>query len=284
MIRHALAFTVVCAFAVALAAQEVPRFEVASIKPSSSEPSATVTAGLRITPTQARFSYLSLKDYISLAYGVRFYQIVAPDWIAGARFEIAATVPAGVSTDKLPLMMRTLLEERFHMKVHRETRELPAYVLATLPGFKLEPVTADAPGDSVTASSTSGSGGTVVDLGQGSSLVIGGNKIELKKVDMNTFAGTLERFVDRPVVNQTQRTDRFNITIELAPEDFTAAVIRSSAAAGMAVPPAALRRLETASPSAIPDALKSFGLSLEARRAPLEVVVIDSADRLPTEN
>ena len=86
-------------------------------------------------------------------------------------------------------MMRALLEDRFKMKTHRETRELPAYVLETLPGFKLEPVTADAPGDAFTVTSTSGPSGAVVDLGQGASLTVGGNKIEAKKVDMTMLAG-----------------------------------------------------------------------------------------------
>ncbi len=109
---------------------------------------------MRITQSQARFTFLSLKDYIGIAYGVRVYQIVAPDWIASARFEIAATLPAGFSGEQLMPMMRALLEERFHVKTHRETRELPAYVLTTLPNFKLEPVTADAPADTFAVTST----------------------------------------------------------------------------------------------------------------------------------
>ena len=233
MLRHAIAIVVSLGIAVPLAAQAPAQFEVASIKPSPPEPPTPGTAGLRITQRQARFTFLSLKDYIGIAYGVRVYQIAAPDWIASARFEIIATMPEGVPGDKLPEMMRALLEDRFKMKTHRETRELPAYVLETLPGFKLEPVTVDAPGDAFTVTSTSGPGGAVVDLGQGASLTVGGNKIEARKVDMTMLAATLERFMDRPVVNQTGRTDRFNVTIELTPEDFTAALIRSAVAAGV---------------------------------------------------
>ena len=284
MLGHAIAIVVSLGVAVPVAAQAPAQFEVASIKPSPPEPPTPGTAGLRITQRQARFTFLSLKDYIGIAYGVRVYQIAAPDWIASARFEIIATMPEGVPGEQLPQMMRALLEDRFKMKTHRETRELPAYVLETLPGFKLEPVTADAPGDAFTVTSTSGPGGAVVDLGQGASLTVGGNTIEAKKVDLTMLAATLERFMDRPVVNQTGRIERFNVTIELTPEDFTAAMIRSAVAAGVALPAPAMRLLDTASPNAIPDALKALGLSLNARKAPLEVVVIDSAEKTPTDN
>src|SRR4051794_20699051 len=95
MIRHTTALLALLAATSPLTAQQPPRFEVASVKPSPPEPPAAGTVGLRITQQQARFSYLSLKDYIGMAYGVRVYQIVAPDWIASARFEIAATIPEG---------------------------------------------------------------------------------------------------------------------------------------------------------------------------------------------
>jgi len=70
----------------------------------------------------------------------------------------------------------------------------------------------------------------------------------------------------------------------LMPEDFTAAMIRSAVAAGVSLPAQAMRLLDSASPNAIPDALKALGLSLDSKRAPIDVVVIDSADKTPTEN
>jgi len=163
-------------------------------------------------------------------------------------------------------------------------RDGPSFAFEALPGFKLEPVTADAPGDAFTVTSTSGPNGAVVDLGQGASLVIGGNKIEAKKVTMQMLAAVLERFVDRPVVDQTGRAERFNVAIELMPDDFTAAMIRSAVAAGVPLPAPAMRLLDTASPNAIPDALKALGLSMKSTKAPLEVVVVDDARRTPTEN
>jgi uncharacterized protein (TIGR03435 family) len=285
MLTRILAFALSVGVATPLLAQDAPRFEVASVKPSGDQPPTPGTAGLRITDRQARFTYLSLKDYIGMAYGVQVYQIVAPDWIASARFEIIATIPEGQQAKDVTKMMAALLEERFHLKSHREQREFGVYALEASPAFKLQPVPPDAPtGGAFSVTSTSGPTGAVVDLGQGASLTIGNNRIELKKVAMAQLAAILERFVDRPVVDQTKLEGRFNIAIELMPEDFQAAMIRSAVAAGVSLPAAALRLLDTASPAAVPDALKALGLPLQQRRAPLEVVVIDSIDRTSTDN
>jgi uncharacterized protein (TIGR03435 family) len=268
-----------------LGAQETPRFEVASIKPSPPEPPTPGTAGLRITERQARFTFLSLKDYIGMGYGVKVYEIAAPDWTASTRFEIVATIPEGQPPKDVPKMMASLLEERFHLKSHREQREFAVYGLEATAAFKLEPIPPDAPTDGAfTVTSTSGPGGAVVDLGQGASLAVGNNRIEAKKVTMIQLAALLERFVDRPVVDRTKRDGRFNVTVELTAEDFQAAMIRSAVAAGVPLPAPALRLLDTASPAAVPDALKSTGLTLQPQRAPLDVLVVDSVDRMPTDN
>ena len=284
MKRSIAAFAVCAAIVSPIAAQE-PHFEVASIKPSPAEtPAPGTPVGLRITEHQARFSYLSLKDYIGMGFGVRVYQIIAPEWISSARFEITATIPEDQQAKDVTKMMAALLEERFHMKSHRENREFPVYALEALPGFNLEPLTADAPGGAFTVTSTSGPNGASVDLGDGASLEISSNRIEFKKATFAQLAGVVERFVDRPVVDQSKKAGRFNITLDLMPEDFQAAMIRSAVNAGVSLPAPALRLLDTASGAAVPDALKTLGISLDARKLPMEVLVIDSIDRMPTEN
>src|SRR5262245_48922788 len=139
MFRATPTLVLAAALATTLAAQPPPRFEVASVKPSPPDPPTPGTAGARITNRQARFTYLSLKDSIGVGYSVRFYQIVGPDWLASTRFEIAATIPEGHTSQDVPKMMAALLEERFHLKSHRENREFPVYALETLPAFALAP-------------------------------------------------------------------------------------------------------------------------------------------------
>jgi uncharacterized protein (TIGR03435 family) len=283
--RRLLTFVFAAAAAATLAAQDSPRFEVASIRPSG-ELSQQSKGGLTITQRQARFSLLSLNDYIGIAFGLRLHQIAGPDWLASARFEIAATIPEDQPPDQLSGMLRALLEERFKLVTHRESREFPVYALEVAAGgSKLVKLPEDQPTDApFTITSEGTAGGAAVDLGNGSSLLLGNKRFEAKKVTMATLADLLGRFVDRPVVDMTTLEGRYDVTFEVQPDDFVAMMIRSAVAAGIPMPPQALQRLDTASPAAVPDALKSVGLSLNARRAPLEVLVIDSMEKLPTEN
>lgn len=284
MRSHLLTLVIVAGVAAAPGAQ-APAFEVASIRPSPEQAPAQGAAGVTITQRQARFSYLSLKDYIGIAHRVRLHQIVAPDWIASARFDIAATIPADGNADALPEMLSALLAERFQLKTHRESREFPVYVLEVAPGgIKFAKAPEAEVEAAFTVTSSGSSAGVAVDLGQGSSLTFGNNRFETKRVTLETLADTLSRFVDRPVVDMTKLEGRYDIGFAIAPEDFQPMMVRSAVNAGIPLPPQALRILDTASIGSVPDALKAIGLSLNARRAPLDVLVVDSIQKTPTEN
>ena len=267
-----------------VAAQASPAFEVASIRPSP-EPGPGAKGGLTVTQRQARFSLMSLHDYIGIAYDVRLHQIVGPDWLATARFEISATIPENAGPGQVSPMLRALLEERFRLRTHREQREFSVYALAALPGTTLTRLPDEAPGDGpVSVSGGATMSGAAVDLGQGSSLILGNNRFEAKKVTMQTLADVLARFVDRPVVDGTGLEGRYDVAFEVSPDDFRAMMIRSALASGAALPPQLLQVLDRASPAAVPDALKPLGLSLIGRRAPIDVLVIDSIEKSPTDN
>lgn len=265
-------------------AQAAPAFEVASIRPSP-EPGPGAKGGLTVTQRQARFSLMSLHDYIGLAYDVRLHQIIGPEWLATARFEILATIPETAQPGQLSPMMRALLEERFTLRTHREQREFSVYALTALPGATLTRLPDEQPGDGPVSVSGGGTvSGVAVDLGQGSTLVLANNRFEARKVTMQTLADVLARFVDRPVVNMTGLEGRYDVTFEVSADDFRAMMFRSALASGASLPPQALQLLDQASPAAVPDALKGLGLSLAGRRAPIDVLVIDSIERMPTDN
>src|SRR5215467_1925561 len=100
-----------------------PEFEVASVKPAVQAPAGTqVHVGVQIDGAQVHCTYLSLKDYIRIAYQVKDFQITGPDWMASERFDIHAKLPEG-GRDQLREMLKTLLEQRFQMKMHRATKE-----------------------------------------------------------------------------------------------------------------------------------------------------------------
>jgi hypothetical protein len=119
--------TTICVLLLSLVAfaQSSPTFEVASIRPSS-EQINQVSAGVRIAGSQARLVGMSLKDYIGMAYSVKPQQIAGPDWLGQERFDIAATIPAGGSSEQFPAMMQSLLVERFAARAargHRRRRD-----------------------------------------------------------------------------------------------------------------------------------------------------------------
>lgn len=266
-------------------------FEVASIRPSP-PPGTTgnVNVGIRFDGAQMRVSQFSIKDYLAIAYNLKDYQVIAPDWVRGARFEINAKIPEGVDRDKIPEMLQTLLADRFEVKFHREKRDFSVYVLTVAKsGLKLKEIPKDAEAEAearrapVNVAGSGGPQGVSINLGNGSSFSMANNKLELKKIDMNSFAETLARFMDRPIVDQTALKGNYDFTLEFTPEDYRAMHLRSAVAAGIVLPPEALRMLESPGDSLF-SSLTLVGLKLETRKAPLDVLVVDSSRKTPTEN
>src|SRR6516225_9002474 len=101
-------------------------FEVASVRPAA-EKTPGQNIGVHIDGAQVRCTSLSLKDYIGMAYRMKYYQISGPDWLATEKFDIAAKLPDGSSGERIPEMLRTLLAGRFELKLHRDQKEFPVY-------------------------------------------------------------------------------------------------------------------------------------------------------------
>jgi uncharacterized protein (TIGR03435 family) len=101
---------------------------------------------------------------------------------------------------------------------------------------------------------------------------------------MTALADMLARFEDRPVVDMTDLKGNYDFTLECTPEDFRAMMIRSAIAAGVTLPPQALSLLDHASDGSLLDALQTLGLKLEPRKAPVEMLVVDHAEKVPSEN
>jgi len=141
--------------AIAAVAQTGPSFEVASIKPSApldmGKMAAAVQSGQmpRIGPhidgARAEYIYMSLKDLIVMAYKVKPYQVVGPAWMATQRFDIAAEVPEGASSDDVPKMLQALLADRFKLVVRRETKEHAVLALVVGKGGPKLKASAEAP-------------------------------------------------------------------------------------------------------------------------------------------
>jgi uncharacterized protein (TIGR03435 family) len=279
----ALFFTLVTAPAIfCQAPAPSPQFEVASVKPAEPIGPGTLSVGVHIDGAMVRCSSLSLLNYLNMAYDVKDYQIIGPDWLASERYDIVAKRPDGVEGEKaLRGMMASLLQDRFKLMMHRETRDLPAYALVVGKGglkIKEVPPDADADNSKVDVNVTGGGrGGTTVNLGGGSSLSYQMTTMTAKRVTFESITDSLSKFLDRPVVDMTGLTGRYDFALE-----YSAAELRN------------LVKANGADASMIPDfgdptisiftSVETLGLKLEARKAPVPVIVIDSAQKTPTAN
>ena len=223
-----------------------------------------------------------------MAYRLRPQQISGPDSIA-TLYDISATIPAGVTQDKVPEMLQALFADRFQMKAHLEKKDAPVYALEVgKDGLKvnevqLDPAAATAPG--ATNVQGVGAGNTVsLDGGDGSSFTLANNRVEVRRMTMDRFAGLATRFLDRPVVDFTGLPGRYDLTLDLAPEDYTAMMVRAAVGQGIQLPPQALQAMNLGSLNPLKPGMEKAGFRLDARNAPLDFLVVDSISKTPTEN
>ncbi len=276
------------AAAVSLVGQVRPTFEVASIRPSADQQAGTGSVGITITNQQVRFAAMSLSDYVAMAYEVPRGRVNGPGWMETTRFDISATLPAGAGQAQLPAMFRTLLEDRFQIKAHKEKREFPVYAIEqTAAGIALTKSAdqtvpaADAP---LTIAAGGSARGVAFDMGGGTSFQFADNALVGTKLTMAQLADTLTNFVDRQVIDASNAPGNYDFKLPVTQEDFQGMLIRSAVKNGVVLPPQVTRLLDTSGIGSLHDALGAVGLALRERRAPLDVVVVDSMNREPTAN
>jgi uncharacterized protein (TIGR03435 family) len=238
-----------------------PSFEVGSVKPA--EPLRfddevdlfrQLYNAVKIDPAQVRLTNQTLEYLISSAYRVKTFQISAPAWISSARYDISAKIPDGVTTDLVPEMLQSLLEDRLKLKCHRDSKELDVFVLS---------------------------------VGEG------GLKIPQKPADykfsataaawpqkMESLANDLTRAVGRPVMDETGLPGEY-----MVPRDFRDSVSRAYIGS-LHLPSSAAPEGVAAAPSAgdIRLSIQTLGLSLRPGKQSFPLLVVDHAEKTPTEN
>jgi uncharacterized protein (TIGR03435 family) len=300
------------------AAKPALAFEVATIKLAPPLTPAMIQAGkihagLSVDGTRVDIGYLSLADMISAAYKVKSYQISGPGWMSTDRWDILAKMPEGATKDDLPAMLQALLAERFKLTIHRDSKQQPVYALVVAKGghkLKEAPPEAEAPkppenpgGQSLTlgtgnnqvrmSQNRDGQGMTVSGGGMAGNIKMsmreGGMRMEADRMAMPVFVEMIARFVDRPVVDQTELKGIYEVGLDLSMEDLMAVARASGVAASMGVP-AAASGASAAVPAAgeptgsIFTSVQQLGLRLEGKKNEVEVIVIDHLEKAPTEN
>jgi uncharacterized protein (TIGR03435 family) len=184
------------------------------------------------------------------AYGLQYQQLIAPEWMKTVRFDVTGKYPPGTTSDQGLVMLRGLLQERFKLAVHHDTREMQAYELVIAPGgFKLKPTE---PGRAVT-------GGNV----EGSIRSFWG-----RKASMFDLAYDLADSLGEPVIDRTGLQGAYDFRMTWAADDLS-----KSDAEEPKVAASVFTALQ-----------ESLGLRLEHRKTAVPVVVVDHIDRSPSEN
>jgi uncharacterized protein (TIGR03435 family) len=281
------------AFALAQAAPARPEFEVASIRPAAPQ-DARVDIGMHIDGSQVRFNFLSVRDCMRIAWKVKDYQVVGPDWVGSDRFNITAKVPdGGANQDQVAIMLQNLIKDRFKLTYHMDKKDFAVYALvAAKGGMKLKETPPDDAADGATASKSnlnvtaSGSAaGVSVSFGNGSYYNFGNNKLVGHKLSMEQIVETLSRYMDKPLIDMTgaPATAFYDFSFDITSDDYRVMLIRTALKAGVSLPPEAARLADMPIDS-LYTAMEASGLKLDSRKAPLDVFIVDHADKTPTEN
>jgi uncharacterized protein (TIGR03435 family) len=285
-----IAAAILVVAAISAVAQTSLQFEVASIRPSVPPQGFQVNVGIRVDGAQVRFTLFNLVTYVAYAYDIPPYQVEGPDWMRAAIFDISAKMPDGANPKQARVMLRSLLEERFGLKAHREMKEFPVYALEVArTGLKMKELPPDPDvdlerqGAENMAMTIQGNGGKY-DLGNGAYFAVDEKGFQGRKLTMRTLSRSIRPFLDRDVVEMTNLKGAYDFELPVTPEDRIAMMIRSAINAGVTLPPQALRALDNGSGASFTDALQKLGLVLVPRKAPLEVIVVDSLQKTPTEN
>jgi bla regulator protein blaR1 len=241
------------------------QFEVASIKPNP--PGGVSTGMVRFLPG-GRLSgqQVLLRFFIQNAYDLRPFQILgAPDWINSAGYDIEAKGDLDSTPDQMRQMMQKLLEDRFRMKAHRETREMPVYELAAAKGGPKLPEPKE---ESCMAPEPDGPGAAppcgraMVRIGR-----IGGVQIQGEKIGIGELIRIFSNLLGRIVIDKTGFTGVFDLQLGFALDD---------ALAGLPHPPGPP---EETSQQSIFVAVQRLGLKLESTKGPVEVLVIEHVEK-----
>jgi uncharacterized protein (TIGR03435 family) len=234
-----------------------PAFEVATVKPSRPD---TVGRGMRVQGGNVSTLNMTLADLVTFAYDIHSHQIIgAPAWVTSDRFDISgkAEGEGQPSTEQLKVMLRKLLADRFQLVLHKGQRELPVYTLNVAKG-----------GVKISKNDVKNETTGVIFRGPGSVL--------LNDVSMDDFCKMLQNAaVDRPVVNQTSLSGKYDFSLVWTPDQALTAVPNPNALAPgdkAEAPPDLYTAIQ-----------EQLGLKLEAAKLRIEVLVFDKVEK-PSEN
>jgi len=252
-------------------------FEVASVKPAVNEAGKPIRVAFRggpgtDDPGRATFENFTMSNLIDVAFSTDYNHVSGPDWmLVQPMFNIAVNVPAGTSKEQFGVMMQNLLRERFHPAYHYEKKEATTYDLVVAkngPKFKESGPPPDAPAGPPPApgpAKIGPDGFPVLPAGRGMAMMNNVARMRLPGT-MAELADILSGQVASPVSDATGLKGKYDIDLHWSTR-------RLAADAG-----------DDPGPSIFDAVREQLGLTLQAKKGPIDVLVVDHVDKTPTEN
>ena len=256
-----------------------PAYDVASIKPADPNDHRIIMAN---RPGILSMTGVTLKLLIQQAYGVQDFQISGgPGWVGSDRFIVEAKsldAPTSPPPDLVKMsaaertrylerpraMLRGLLEDRFQLKVHNQTKELPIYSLVVAKGG---PKLKD-------------NGGRMPDPNMKPGMMrIGPGGLEGSQMPVSALVDTLSQQLGRTVADQTGLKGNYDFTLKWTPDDPQGA---AAFGGGLPLPPG-VQPPDPNGPTLFTALQEQLGLKLESTKGPVDIIVIDRAEK-PSEN
>jgi uncharacterized protein (TIGR03435 family) len=267
------------------------KFEVTSVK-KSGPPGQAFTPFRLLQGGRFSMGQMTVGSLITLGYGIQRYQVVGgPSWMNTDRFDINAVAedvppqptPPG-TPNRMQLLIRSLLKERFALVTHNETRELPLSYLVMARedrklGERLRPSTIDCRALMAERAKAAKEGaaptppappkpGEIQPCGMRGGL----GQITAGSMALSNFAQMLGSMLNRPIYDRTNLTGSFDIQLEYTPDQMP------QIPPGVTLPPG-LTLPSPDGPSLNTALQEQLGLKLEATRGPVDVLVIDSVEQ-----
>jgi len=232
--------------AYAQASSKPPSVDVASIRANRT---GAIGSSISRSGGKITLEHVSLKDCIAFAYSIpagRDYELSGPGWLEVEKFDIAAIFPQDSSGARVREMLKTMLAERFALRTHYESRTTTAYALLVGKG-----------GPKLGAESN----------GKEGAFIWGEGQLTARAISMEGLSERLSGAVfklGKPVVDMTGIKGRYDFILKWAPDDLSAD--------------------GNSNPSIFTALQEQLGLRLSPRKLPFSILVVDHADKVPTEN
>ena len=291
----------------AQAADPPPAFEVASVKASPPPEGRGVfvrSDGGPGTKDPGRWTAqnFSLSNLVTYAYNLKRYEYSGPSWMDTERFDIVAKVPEGATKDQFRLMLQNLLAERFKLKIHREKKDSQVYDLVVAKnGPKLTESVNDpqgegaGPGPGAGRGAGFGPGPPKIDKdgfpelppGRESMTIMMNGRARTRQHNytMESLANMLAGQIAKPVTEATGLKGKYDFTLTWATGGGGRAIPPPGGGAAGGGPESPIASMaDDSGPTIFTAIQEQLGLKLEQKKGTIELVVVDHAEKTPTEN